>query len=117
MSETAVKSAYATGAAQKYAYAGVYAIQTTPITDHEEDGVYATFLCEDNSETCWACSAEWFDEIEVALARLLERRMPRFEGADGHTYPRVVWMELGCSIRAVNVAMMKSEPRRELEIA
>jgi hypothetical protein len=47
----------------------------------------------------------------------LERRMPRFEGADGITYPRVVWMELGCSIRAVNVAMTKSEPRRELEIA
>ena len=115
MSEN-IQPAFAFGEAHGFAYASMYAIQLSPITNHEEDGVYATFLTKDGTETCWPCRAKWFDEPEEALAKLWTIKRTRFKGADGLTYPRVVKLELGCKIQAVSLAM-RNETRREQEIA
>jgi hypothetical protein len=108
--------AFAYGAAQKYTYGHAYAIQTSPIMDHEEDGMETLFLAADGRQTCWPNRAQHFDDAAHAIARMITLRMPRTKGPDGATYPRVVQLVMQCMVEAVAVTVAK-DVELEAEIA
>ena len=92
-----LENAVAYDAAQSYTYASAYAIQTTPITDTEEDGLCANFLGTDGLDTTWPCDAMYFDDPEHALAKLWTLHDHKHSGG----YPRVVRLNLCCKVEAV----------------
>lgn len=108
-------SAFVYGTTQKYAYAGAFAIQTSPIIDHEEDGMEALFLTSDRGQTTWPCDALYFDDAERAFAKKFTLRLPQIKGPDGEAYPRVVHIELMCDIKAVSVALSQDAPQTQTQ--
>lgn len=108
-------SAFAYGAAQKYAYAGAFAIQTSPITYNEEDGMEALFLTSDGGQTTWPCDALYFDDAEHAFAKKFTLRLPQIKGPDGEAYPRVVHIELMCDIKAVSIAVSQDATQAQTQ--
>ena len=108
-------SAFAYGAAQKYAYAGAFAIQTSPIVNHEEDGMEALFLTSDGGLTTWPCDALYFDDPEHAFAKKFTLRLPQIKGPDGEGYPRVVRLQLKCDIEAVSIAASQDATQAQMQ--
>lgn len=107
--------AFAYGAAQKYAYAGAFAIQTSPITYNEEDGMEALFLTSDGGQTTWPCDALYFDDAEHAFAKKFALRLPQIKGPDGEAYPRVVHIALMCDIKAVSIAVSQDATQAQTQ--
>ena len=108
MSKRTIAKCAATAAVCSYAYACVYAIQTTPIT-LTRDGMVSKYVAR-NGETDWPCSALRFDRAEDALATILSRGLV----PDGNGYPRVVSLQLGATIKPVSVA---KRSRRVVKVA
>lgn len=96
MSQRTIAKCAATAAVCTYAYACVYAIQTTPIT-LTRDGMVSKYVAR-NGETDWPCSALLFDRAEDALATILSKGLV----PDGNGYPRVVSLQLGATIKPVS---------------
>jgi hypothetical protein len=108
MSKRTIAKCAATAAVCSYAYACVYAIQTTPIT-LTRDGMVSKYVAR-SGETDWPCSALLFDRAEDALATILSKGLV----PDGNGYPRVVLLQLGATVKPVSVA---KKTRRVVRVA
>ena len=108
MSKRTIAKCAATAAVCAYAYACVYAIQTTPIT-LTRDGMVSTYVAR-SGETQWPCSALLFDRAEDALAAILSKGIV----PDGNGYPRVVSLQLGATIKPVSAI---KRARRVVKVA
>ena len=108
MSKRTIAKCAATAAVCTYAYACVYAIQTTPIT-LTRDGMVSKYVAR-SGETDWPCSALLFDSSEEALAAIMSKGLV----PDGNGYPRVVSLQLGATIKPVSVA---KRTRRVVKVA
>lgn len=98
MSKRTIAKCAATAAVCTYAYACVYAIQTTPIT-LTRDGMVSKYVAR-NGETDWPCTALLFDSAAQAKTAMLSKGLV----PDGNGYPRVVSLQLGATIKLVSVA-------------
>lgn len=108
MSKRTIAKCADTAAVCTYAYACVYAIQTTPIT-LTRDGLIGNYVSA-RGETQWPCSALLFDRAEDALATILSKGLV----PDGNGYPRVVSLQLGATIKPVSVV---KRSRRVVKVA
>ena len=101
--------AFTFGTPISYAYAEAYAIQTSPLTNHEEDGDVTTFLGDHGRNTVWPSAALHFDDAEHALAKKLTLRdVPKVKGEDGEWYPRIVRIRMKCDIEPVAIEIAKA---------
>ena len=108
MSKRTIAKCAATAAVCTYAYACVYAIQTTPIT-LTRDGLIGNYVSA-RGETQWPCSALFFDSAEDALAAIMSKGLV----PDGNGYPRVVSLQLGATVKPASAA---KSARRVVKVA
>lgn len=108
MSKRTIAKCAATAAVCTYAYACVYAIQTTPIT-LTRDGLIGNYVSA-RGETQWPCSALFFDSAEDALAAIMSKGLV----PDGNGYPRVVSLQLGATVKPASAA---KRTRRVVRVA
>lgn len=98
MSKRTKARCVAAAAACTYAYACVYAIQTTPITLTPR-GTFCKYAAR-SGETEWPCSAVLYDRAEDALADMTSKGLV----PDGNGYPRVVSLQLGATVEPASAA-------------